>query len=492
MNEGHLLSKSTFLRGVQCKKSLYLDRHQRDLRDLLDVSTQRRMTEGQAVHALARDLFPGGTLARAEAPFDFISSLENTQALIDGGESVLYEAAIQHDGVLTFADILVRQEDTWTLYEVKSANDVKDPYAWDVALQVHLLLGCDFDLTEAYLVHLNREYIREGDLDLEALFVKALILEEALALRPRVEEEIERCKSVLLADQCPEIDIGPYCTDPVPCDFHGHCWAHIPEPSVFNVYRLATKKKHELYSNGVIRIEDIPDDYPLPASSDFHVQSHKSGHKTIDRAAIKEFLEGLNYPLSFLDFETFTTAIPPYDGLKPHAQVPYQYSLHVQEKPGGDTSHTDFLAQAGMDPRSALLEGLLRETEGHGDILAYSMSFEKRILRALVEWFPAHREALEDRLERMKDLMLPFQKRYLYLPEMHGSSSLKSVLPALLPEMGYDDLAISDGIQAMEAFLGLVEESDPEEIERVRQDLWKYCELDTLAMVRILEELRKV
>ncbi|HHH81404.1 MAG TPA: Dna2/Cas4 domain-containing protein, partial [Chloroflexi bacterium] len=165
MPETHLLSKTSFLRGVRYKKSLYLDRFRGDLRDPLDPAIQRRLAEGQQVNELARGLFPGGVLAR-EVPFDFAGALRRTHDLVQAGAQVLYEAGVLHDGVLAFVDILLRSGDTWTMVEVKSSNDVKDHYAWDVALQAYLLEQAGYPLEKAYLAHLNREYTRQGELDL--------------------------------------------------------------------------------------------------------------------------------------------------------------------------------------------------------------------------------------------------------------------------------------------------------------------------------------
>ena len=488
MPETHLLSKTSFLRGVRCKKSLYLDRFRADLRDPLDPSAQRHMKEGQQVNELARGLFPGGVLAR-EAPFDFAGALRRTHDLVQAGAQVLYEAGVLHDGVLAFVDILLRSDDAWTLVEVKSSNDVKDHYAWDVALQAYLLEQAGYRLEEVYLAHLNREYTRQGDLNLQALFVLEPMKEMIQEILPQVPGEIEAAKRVLAEGTEPQVGIGPYCDDPDACDFKGYCWRHVPEPSVFDVYYIGKKKAFDLYNQGVVRIEDIPDDYPLQPRSRFHVQAHKSREPVVDREALRNFLERLTYPLYYLDFETFSTAVPPYDGLRPHAHVPFQYSLHVQREPGTQPEHSGFLAEPGEDPRPALLERLIPETAGEGSILAYHASFEVRVLRALAASFPEHGAAIEDRLARIVDLIEPFKKRWLYLPAMNGSASLKSVLPALAPDLSYEGMEIADGTQAMEAFLALREQHDAEAIRQVRQALWDYCELDTLGMVRIVDEL---
>lgn len=491
MTERHILSKSTFLRGVNCKKSLYLNANHDELRDPLDESAQRRMQEGRRVGELARDRFPGGVLVQPGAPFNVVAALARTQELIEGGEAIIYEAALQADGVLAFLDILVRGDGGWRLYEVKSTTKAKVEHVLDVALQVHLLRRSGMDVEEAAVLHLNRDYVRQGDLDLQALFTPESVLEDVNALLPSIAVEIEACKMTLGGGVIPEIDIGPYCRDPVVCDFYGHCWAHIPTPSVFNVSFLGAKK-FDLYNRGIVRIEDIPDDYPLNKRSSFHVESHKAWRETVDQIAIRAFLEGLDYPLHFLDFETFNLSIPPFDGVKPYMQIPFQYSLHVQDGIGAELKHSGFLAKAGTDPRLPLLERLLAETEGSGSIVVYNMGFEKTRLRELAEAFPAYATSLTDRIDRLGDLMVPFRERHLYKPEMGGSYSIKAVLPTLVPDLSYEGLEIAEGTMASDAYLNLWDETDPRRMERVREALWEYCKLDTLAMVRILERLYQV
>ncbi len=487
----HRLSKSSFLRGIRCPKSLYLDLHRTDQRDPLPVGAVRRMQEGQEVHRLAQTRFPGGVYASIPAPLDIPGALARTQNMIDAGETTLYEAAFSADGVVCFIDLLQHDGSGWNLYEVKSTTSYKGHQLWDIALQVYVLLKAGLVLHEANLLHLNSDYSRSGELDVEELFAVEPLMPMVEGVLDDVREGIRHCLQTIDSSSQPEIDIGPYCDDPDPCDFKGYCWEHIPSPSVFDVFRLQRQKKFELYSQGVVRIEDIPDEFPMGASSAFHVDAHKQARKIIDRAAIQEFLEGLVYPLNFLDFESYTTAIPPFDGLSPHGQIPFQYSLHIQKDPDGELSHFEYLADAGVDPRAALLDRLLRDMSEAGDIITYNMSFEKMILNRLRDQIPGYEEEIAVLLGRIKDLMKPFQNRHYYVPEMNGSASLKSVLPVLVPEMGYEELAISDGTSAMESFLSLTDISDLVEADKVRKALLDYCAQDTLAMVRILEVLQR-
>ena len=167
-----------------------------------------------------------------------------------------------------------------------------------------------------------------------------------------------------------------------------------------------------------------------------------------------------------MDFETFMPAVPLYDDSRPYQQIPFQYSLHYQEDPNSDLKHFEFLADAKGDPRIPFIENLLRDTEGEGDILVYNQSFEMSRLKEIARDFPQFANDIEERLTRIKDLMLPFQKKYFYKPEMQGSYSIKKVLPALVPDMSYDGLEIAEGGAAMNAFESLIYETDQKIIKR--------------------------
>ena len=486
------LSKSTFLRGLQCHKSLYLYQHHRDLQDPPDLGKEAIFSTGHQVGELARDLFPGGVLAIDGHPSRVKQSIERTKKLIAEGANVLYEPVFQHNSVLAYVDILVREGDAWRAYEVKSSSTVKDVNYLDAGIQYYIMTGAEIELLDISIVHLNTSYVRQGNLDLEQLFEMVSVLQEARDLQSEIPGQLENMRGVLAEGIVPEIDIGSQCSDPYDCDFIGHCWAPVPELSVFNVAWLKKETKFDLYRSGILRIEEIPDNYKLTARSSFHVKSHKNGKEVIDRQAIREFIDGLLYPLYFLDFETYNPAIPPFDGIKPYGKIPFQYSLHRKESSEANATHAGFLAEAGIDPRRELVVSLLEGIERSGDILVYNQSFEKSVIKKLAQHFPDLANELEELLLRIQDLMVPFQKRHYYHPQMNGKYSIKSVLPALVPDLSYDGLTIANGDLAMQAFAELQVEDDPDQVAVVRRDLWEYCKLDTFAMVRILEELESL
>lgn len=207
---------------------------------------------------------------------------------------------------------------------------------------------------------------------------------------------------------------------------------------------------------------------------------------------MRDFLKSLWYPLCFLDFETFMSPIPLFDGTRPYQQIPFQYSLHYLKSDGGKLKHHEFLASPNFDPRKELTEKLINEIPDNACVLAYNMSFEKRILEDLGSWFPEHSDKIENIIGNMKDLMAPFRSKACYLWQMNGSYSIKFVLPALVPGLSYDEMEISNGGMAMDAYSTMCQTEDPGKLERIRKALQEYCNLDTLGMVRIMEKLRKI
>ena len=245
-----------------------------------------------------------------------------------------------------------------------------------------------------------------------------------------------------------------------------------------------------MYKNGIINFIDIPDDAPLNDNQWMQVTSELNNETIIDKANIKEFVNNLNYPLYFMDFETFATAVPVFDKSRPYQQLVFQYSLHVLPNEKGKLIHKEYLAEInGVDPRIKFIEQLITNCDSAGDILVYNIGFERGKLNELAEVFPPYRLAIEKIIERMKDLMIPFQKRWYYTPQMKGSYSIKKVLPALVPELSYDNLNISEGGTASNTFAAMVSGNFEGNSEQTRKDLLAYCKLDTFAMVKIVEKL---
>jgi len=220
------------------------------------------------------------------------------------------------------------------------------------------------------------------------------------------------------------------------------------------------------------------------------VHSEIRNETFIDKDAIQKFVEDLNYPIYHLDFETFTSAVPIFDGSRPYQQLVFQYSLHIEHE-DGKLEHKEYLAETnGEDPRIQFIDRLMEDCGTSGDVLVYNVGFERGKLNDLIEFSPLHALQIQEIINRLKDLMVPFQQRWCYTPDMQGSYSIKKVLPALVPELSYKDLNIQEGGTASNTFTQMLQGNFEGDIEQIRKDLLAYCELDTLAMVRILNVLK--
>jgi hypothetical protein len=479
------LSKSLYMRGLQCHKSLYLHKHRPELRSEPAPELLALWKSGTEVGVYARQLFPGGV----EIPFEGLpkeEQLSRTRQEIGQGTKVLYEATFAHDNVFVKADILCRSPEGFDLYEVKSATDVKEHNWYDIAIQHYVLAGSGIPVHRDYLVHINSAYVRQGEIVPRELFVIQDVTDVVRKRQDAIPEELAALRRMLGGKE-PDIDIGPHCSDPHECDFIAHCWRHIPEHSIFTL-RGRGIDKWDLYRRGIIELSDVPLSF-LNAAQQMQVKYflRKDDHARPEK--IREFLEGLWHPICFLDFETFRSAIPLFDGTRPYQQVPFLYSLHRRDAEGALLQHSEFLARPGADPRISLVEKLLGEIPDGACVLVYNMAFEKGVLRNLAEYLPTHRKRLYAVIDGLVDLMEPFRRREIYHWMMSGSYSLKSVLPVLVPDMTYEGLAIRDGEMASEAYFTMGDIENVEEQQKLRKALLEYCRQDTLGMVRLLEKM---
>ena len=489
---GIALSKSRYTKGVQCPKMLWMDAHMRDKFDD-SVMNQAVLDTGSMVGDVAMGYY-GDFVEVPFDPADWDGMIARTRELVDAGTPNICEATFAHDGNLCMVDILRVEPDGVHIVEVKSSTHINDIYYHDMAYQTWVLSHCGLNVKSVSLMHLNNQYVREGELDLGQLFTVEDCTEEVFVMLGDVDEMIPYLKDYASRDDEPEFDIGVQCKNPYECGYRGWCWRHVPKPSVFDLNRMPIKKALGYYEEGIESIEDaVEAGVRLNSRQGVQARAEAGGlAEVIDADAVRRFLDGLSFPLYFLDFETFMPAIPPFDGTKPYQQIPTQYSLHVLRSPDADLEHREFLAEAGADPRRAVAEHLVADIPPGVCTLAYNMGFEKGRISELANAFPDLADRLLAINEGMCDLIVPFRNGDYYVRAMGGSNSIKAVLPALFPddpELDYHALeGVHNGSEAMDAFAKLAEMS-PEDAARTREQLLRYCELDTLAMVRIWERL---
>ncbi len=485
------LSKTRFGAGLQCLKRLYLECYSREMSDPIDANQQALFDSGNRVGELARRRFPDGRLIE-EDHFEHARAVATTlEALADTSVPAIYEAAFASDGIRIRADVLLRSTDGgFDLIEVKSSTSVKPEHIPDVAIQLHVLESSGVPVRKAYLLHIDNSYVfGGGPYDLAGLFRLSDVTGLVRAfLTSTVPEALAGMWRVLEQDDAPQIDTGPHCTKPYRCAFYGSCHQDEPEHSVEQLPWAGAKLLQELKQAGIKDIREIPSGYPGLSAIQRRVRDCVATGQPWASHDISTALRGVKYPVHFLDFETFNPALPVYPGTRPYQVVPFQWSLHTWSS-SGQLSRQSYLHDGNGDPRRALATGLLEAIGPEGTIVVYS-SYEETIVKKLATEYPEQRGRLLSLTNRMFDLLKVLRAHY-YHPDFHGSYSIKAVLPALVPDMTYRNLEIQDGSNASTAFAKMIApDTEEPERERIRNALLDYCQMDTMAMVRLLDTLQ--
>lgn len=496
------LSKSLYTRGLQCVKSLWLKKYNPDKLTKPDEFLQSIFATGNRVGGEACKLFPDGR----EVPYKnttFLEKIALTQKWLDKGINTIYEATFEYDDVLVMVDILHKNsEGKFEIYEVKSSSwnakkKLKDieKYIHDASVQYYVLKGLGYDIQSCSITMLNSEYVFDKELALSKLFVHVNVTKEIKALQEDIPTYLKTFKKVLENKEVePDIPIGIHCTKPYKCDAYDYCWSEqqkIPEYSVFNIFNMG-KKPLMLFSQGIVTIEDIPQEHLTTEKQKFIVDAWTQKATIINKEAIKEFLAQLRYPLYHLDFETYMDAIPQFNNQRPYQQIPFQYSLHV-EHIDAPLGHKEFLGTEDTDPREEFIKQMITDIPTNACVLVYNENFEKTRIKELARDFPQYSSKLMQIHGNIVDLADPFRSLDYYDYTLKGKYSIKLVMPLMAPHMedAYKKLElVQNGGDAMNAFPRLVE-MDKQEREQYRHALLEYCKLDTLSMVEVLKKLKE-
>ena len=485
------LSKSRFVAGCQCLKHLYWHCYERERAGEIGASTQAILEQGQEVGRMARDAFAGGVLVEEDYTQHDAAVASTTNLLADGSIPAVFEAAFRHEDILIRTDVLKRLPgNRWHLIEVKSTSEVKDHHVPDVAIQRYVLEKGGLDVASASVMHLDTSYVYDGkSYDLDALFAISDVKEELQDVMLEVPERLACQHSALAMTVPPDVAPGPQCRDPYKCEFFGCCNPALPPDHVSLLPRLSRSKAEALAEMGVESIRDVPEDFPLTDLQRRICTCVQTGQPYLSEELRRE-LSGLRYPLCFMDFETTNPAIPRYAGMSPFNMIPFQCSVHVRREPKGQPEHHEFLADTPDDSREtfiASLLGVLEQTDGH--IVVYSRSFESGRLNDLARWCPKYAARIERVQDRLWDLLAAV-RRHVYYPDFCGSFSMKAVLPALVPEMDYASMEVSDGAQAGVVYNELVRTA-PTDLQRdaLRRALLAYCGQDSLGMLKLVDRL---
>jgi len=483
-----LISKSKFVAGGQCLKRLYLIVHSPELSVQPDESVQSIIEQGRQVALLAQQMYPGGVTVASR---DREQAIRATRELIENREiPAIFEGAFEHREVFVRVDILQRRQDRrWRLIEVKSTTNVKDHHLEDLGIQHRVVTRSGVAVAASCFAHVNREYIYEGGpIDVHRFFKIRNLTRQVESFQPELTAQLRSEFRVLAMPTAPQIDAGRQCSDPITCEFFDHCNPPLPDDHILRLPRINASTVAKLVSLGVQSIHDIPESYPLSGRLRRACASVQMG-KPWYGLELRDELGTLKYPLYFTDFETVNPAIPPFAGMRPYDHIPFQWSVHVQRQPGAPPEHFEFLATDKVDPRSAFISALCDTLGDRGSVVVYHQQFESQRLADFASWLPEFSGRINKIQCRLWDL-LPIVRDHVYHPAFAGSYSLKSVLPALVPEMTYGGMEVSDGQAAGLAWESLIGSDWSEaERQRKRQVLLDYCGKDTLGMVRLLELL---
>jgi hypothetical protein len=492
-----MLSKSKFILGQQCNKSFWFDINNIEPTNPPDEGSLERLNAGNEVGDISKDLFPGGV----EIPYlpgEQKKMFELTKESISQGATSIYEASFIFDDIFVRVDLMNKTEKGWDIYEVKSSTRVRSYHEYDASIQWHVLKELKmFEINDVFIVTLNNEFSRKKIIDPIRLFNIDSVLDIVQSNHQEVKQKIIELKGIAASSEEPLVNIGSHCKKPHECVYMDKCWPNNMNDinSVFRLYRMNLKKKISLYNQGIDTFEKINEIDSLSTTQKNQIGAFREATPVIKKQEIKKFIDKVTYPISFFDFETFTDAVPLYDGQRPHMQMPFQYSLHVQESSEDDLSSSDrhfqFIGNIEEDPRRAIAERILQDIPKSGSIMAYNQSFEKNCIKSLASHCPDISSELLSLNERFVDLIDPFRGGGYYDHKFGGSFSIKSVLPALCPnddKLNYKNLDINNGAMASNAYKDMRNQSKEQRI-LTREMLFKYCWLDTYAMYAVYTKL---
>jgi len=454
------------------------------------------LEQGASVESIARLRFPEGRLIEAY-PDD---AAIRTRVQMDAGATTLFQATAMGGRLLAMADILrldsaakqpaEHAAKRWDLFEVKSSTDPKNEHIRDLCFQRMAFRNAGYKIGRLHLVYVNREFIRNGEIDPHAFLVVKDVTEAVDAIEDVVAANVAHALSVIDQTALPtRQSLACTCT-PTECPCGQYCYPELPAYSIFDLARIGGERARTLYDQGIRAIDDLPNDFKLTEPQACQVKVARSGKPLIRRAEILEALQKLSYPLYFLDYETFSSAIPLFDGYKPYQQIVFQYSLHIQRSPGGAAEHREYLSDDLRDPLHDVTSRLRADIGDLGNVIVWNKSFEMGRNAEMAARAPEHAPFLNALNDRMFDLMEVFLNQLYVHPRFRGRYSIKNVLPVLVPNLSYDDLAIKEGSMAsLTWYRMLTDERDAKARAKACNDLREYCALDTLAMVEIFRYL---
>lgn len=477
------ISKSDYVLGLKCPNAIWFKKFRKDLQQELNTAILER---GTAVGELACEKYPGGVRITAK-PWESAAIAQTRQAIADNAPFI-YEATLATDtGEYCAVDILQNNNDgTWNIIEVKSTTRPHDYHYLDASFQRYVFAKCGMQIRNCYILTLNPEYVRHGELDIQALFTAHDVTAD-LQDTATVATEVARIRKILNG---PELGVAiskTKCNKFYECGYKCHCWRDIPPYSVFDAFRGTLAD--EVYAKYGADLHNIPGDLYANQMHAGDIEAFLNNTEIVNPDILHDFTDRLQWPLYFLDYESIMPAVPMFDNSRPYQQICFQFSLHVQRVPGGELEHYEYLHNvAGTDPRPGLIRRLIETIGDTGSVIVYNQGFEQGRNTEMARDFPEYADNLLAINDRMLDLLMPFLGRGLYRPCQRGSASIKQTLPAFVPDMSYANMGIHNGTEASEQFMDfMMGRQTAEQTATMMQNLHDYCGQDTMAMVKLLD-----
>ena len=485
------LSKSDFLKYQICPSYLWLWKNKKQVVPVDEAEAiKQRLEQGNEIERYARLLFPGAVLVESHGK----AAMNETKQLVERGVTTIFQATVITDsGLLAMADVIKfdNATKTWTLYEVKSTNSIKKEHILDLAFQRVAFEDAGYKIGKVGVIHLNKAYKRRTVVEPRELLTESDVTIGVAAIVDAVRAQTKDALQAISNKNEPKGCSCCLSTKSNHCPTFGYLNPDVPEYSVFNISRISDKKLAVLIDGDILNVHDVPEDIKLSIIQSNQVAVAKSKQAIIDKQAIAEKLSELEYPLYFLDYETVSTALPLFNECHPYQQIPFQYSLHVQNEPNSELEHYEYLSRDAVTlPAHELLSSLAGRVGSAGSVVTWNKSFEAARNREMAIQYPQYAELMEGINNRIFDLMEIFSQQHYVHHKFKGSSSIKKVLPVLVDGSGYDDLDITNGQAAASRWYQAISGSTTEvEANKTFESLLKYCKLDTLAMVEIYKKL---
>lgn len=483
-----LLTKSKFLNGMDSDALLWRVVNQPETIPPPDAFTQQIFDNGTEVGILAQEYFDDGIDL---ASLNFLDNIERTKIAL-AERKPIFEAGFLFDRFFVRVDILLPSgENEWDIIEVKSSAKLKETHIHDLSFQRFVLERCGLKIRQTKVMLINNQYVRQGELSIRDLFYFDDVSDQVNEFILKIPALTNQMLIVIDLPECPEFKIEDLSKGEYSNVFKDEFRVGLPKGSIFELYRGRKKQIIELWLSGIQLMKDLPINEKVKERHLIQREVAISGKAYVDTPKINIFIEGLQYPIYHLDFETFNPAVPPYEGTRPYMQIPFQYSLHI-EHADGSIDHKEYLHVESTDPRRPLFENLCHDIGRTGTILTFNESFEKGRIREWAQTAPEYLQWAQDIVERTQDLITPFRQFHYYHPDQQGSCSIKKVLP-VMSDLSYDGMGISNGGEASGAYTNYIVNQQPHENkEQLIKDMLAYCKLDTWAMVVILARLREL